>query len=101
MKRSRAQERKAAKDLGGRTTPGSGSRWHSKGDVVADEEAVECKTTSKQQYPLKAAVLEKILHEAYRMAKRPVLQVEFCHEGSRKYAVIPWEDYLMLTQRQR
>lgn len=96
LKRSKRQERKTAKELGGKRVPLSGAHWTAKGDVSAEKELVECKQTSRKSYTLSAAVLEKILHEAYRAAKRPVLQVQFTHGKGGRYAIIPWTDYLAL-----
>lgn len=76
---------------------------YAKGDVRADGELrVECKTTSKRSYTLKLDDLLKIQVEAIRGGlESPVLQVEFQGPAgnNKKYAVIPWLDYLELRNR--
>jgi len=77
QKRSRKQERATAKDLKGRTTPATGARWHSKGDVRSDKFLVECKITEKRSYSLPLKVWEKILNEARRDGFRtPAMCIE-------------------------
>lgn len=97
---SRRQERETASDTGGRVQPGSGSRWHSKGDVRDQEALIECKQTGKDSFILKITTLHKIVIEAYKEGKRPVLQVEFAHAVPGKFAVITWDDYIRFTREQ-
>lgn len=79
-----------AAEVGGRTTPGSGARWHSKGDVTTREWMVECKRTDKKQYILKAAEMKKLIVEALRDGKQPMMVVDM--QGER-YAVLPWSTW--------
>lgn len=87
------QERRVAKQVGGRVQPGSGNQWSAKGDVKTAEHLIECKTTDGKGYRLTVEVLRKIETEAAKAGRRPVLQVEFRLER-RRYAVIPWEEFL-------
>lgn len=88
-----------AKDLGGRTQPGSGNQWHSKADVKTPDHLVECKYTEKASYSLKAVELEKLLVEAMKASKEPILCIQFCHpKTKRQFGVLPWEDVLSLLQ---
>lgn len=56
LSRSQRQERRIARRLGGRTTPGSGNGVR-KNDVRTDGLSLEMKTTANKQYTLKAADL--------------------------------------------
>ena len=76
LSRSRKQELKVAKDVGGSTCPGSGSSWSAKGDVKSKELLIECKRTDKDSLTLKASVLSKIQLEAIAEGKMAVLSVE-------------------------
>ena len=96
----KTQEKGVAADLGGKTQPGSGNQWHSKGDVSAKDYLVECKSTVNDSISVKVAVLEKIENEAILAGKQPVLQLEF--QGKRriqKYAVIPYDLFLEWSEK--
>jgi len=76
-KKSQKQERKTAKEIGGRTTPASGAKWHSKGDVKNSNFLIECKTTDKTYYSLTIPIWEKICREARRDGmKTPVMRID-------------------------
>lgn len=64
IKRSRQQEKRGAKKLGGVVQPRSGAGWKRKGDVRTATSGVEFKRTGKQQITIKAADLRKIEIEA-------------------------------------
>lgn len=67
QRRSQAQEKRTAKELGGFVQPGSGSMDFAKGDVRdIGKIRVECKTTGKDRYALKLADLHKIRLEALK-----------------------------------
>jgi hypothetical protein len=89
---SAKQEKRMAEDLGGRVQPASGALKHAKGDVrVMGSVRAEAKYTSKSQYTLKLAELEKIIGEAG--LDRAVLQVCFADRANRpilELAVFPW-----------
>lgn len=70
-------EKRAAKRLGGRQTPGSGSRDHSKGDIVLPTFLVENKTTVGESLGLKAEWLRKIAREALSRNREPALAFQF------------------------
>jgi hypothetical protein len=92
---SRLQERKAARDYGGRTTPGSGNQWFKKGDVSTLNQLIECKTTTKDSYTLKYADLRKIWQEAILEDKCPLFEIYFS-SYDRAYVVLDKQDYLEL-----
>jgi hypothetical protein len=89
QKRSRKQEKRAAKRMGGKVQPASGA-GRAKGDVRAPWHArVECKLTRASSFTLKLAHLEKIEREA-APPEKPILEIEF--QGvtpNKRYAVIP------------
>lgn len=89
QKRSRAQEKRAAKRLGGNVQPGSGA-GRAKGDVRVPWHArVECKLTRAKSFSLKLSELEKIESEAIP-PEMPIFEIEF--QGvtpHKRYAVIP------------
>lgn len=96
------QERRLAKSLGGRTTPGSGSGVI-KGDVLTKGEMVEAKTTSKSQYTLKLLDLKKLENEAKMAGKRPlfILQIEDTSKVflfHNEWVLLPMQDYLALKE---
>ena len=77
QKRSRRQEQETAKEIKGRVTPASGSRWHQKADVRSGKFLIECKTTTKDSYRLTAKAWEKIYKEALRDGlKEPVMRID-------------------------
>lgn len=81
-------EKRIAKLTGTRRTPGSGARWHSKGDLKSSTELVEVKATTKKSYVLKLATLEKIEAEAAAQDRDPSLIIEFTTpRGRRMYRV--------------
>jgi hypothetical protein len=75
--KSRRQERRLAKDLGGRRQPGSGCFEGRKGDVKLDDFLIEAKRTDKHSLGLKVAWLKKIDAEAAAMMKTPAIAIEF------------------------
>lgn len=93
IRNSRSQERRVARDLGGRVTPGSGNQWHAKNDVRAPGWSVECKTTEKESYRLKAADLRAAEREALLNNRDMCFVVEI--QGA-SWAVIPYATFLSL-----
>lgn len=89
QKRSRKQEKRMAKRLGGHVQPASGA-GQAKGDVRADWKARgECKLTRAKSFSLKLADLEKIEREA-ASTETPLLEIEF--QGvypHKRYVVLP------------
>jgi hypothetical protein len=97
-KRSRQQERRAAKRLGGRTTPGSGNGWVQKGDVHTDDLLVEYKTTNHLSYRLFEDELLEAEREALIAGRDALFGISFGRSG-RNWVVMSEEDYLMLRQQ--
>ena len=68
---SNAQEKRVAKQIGGRKTANSGATRFSKGDVVNKEWIIEAKTKTKPQrgISISKSWLDKIKEESYAMNK--------------------------------
>lgn len=81
--RSRAQERRVAKDTGGRRQPGSGSSRRAPGDVKSDDELIEVKFTDKPSYRLVEEVWQKVKRDALTHGREPAMIVEFTQTGTR------------------
>ena len=99
QRRSKLQEKRAARDVGGFAQKGSGSSGFAKGDFrrVGNVRG-ECKHTSKPVYILKEADLKKIQAEALKGGFEDwVMQVEFLGAvgQSKKFAVL---DYKMFQE---
>ncbi len=95
------QEKRTAEEFEGRTTPMSGA-GNIKGDVTTEEFLIECKTTSKTQFPVKLAVLEKLTKEAMNARKIPLMQVDLDDESkglNRSWVLIPKDEFLELVER--
>ena len=98
-KKSKKQEEKIAKDIGGRTTPGSGALWFSKADVRNDKYLIEAKFTDSNSYQLKYTTWDKIKREAINDGLRvPVMQIDI--QGS-QYALLRVDDLEALAQDNR
>lgn len=69
-KKSQKQEKNLAKLLGGKTRPGSGSKWAAKGDVRTEKFLVEAKRTDADSIRVSAKVWNKIRKEAIREGLR-------------------------------
>ena len=83
-------EKKAAKRLGGRQTPGSGSKDHSKGDIVLTQFLVENKTTNGESLSVKLSWLRKISAEAIGRTKEPALAFQFVNGQGQPSADGAW-----------
>jgi hypothetical protein len=92
LRRSRAQEKFAASDLGGSVVVASGAKWHSKGDVKSSSILLECKTTEADSYRVRAEDLKKLVLQAIMAGRVPVMQIELGNDT--KWALIEWELFL-------
>lgn len=96
-------ERKAAKRLGGRNRPGSGSLDGAKGDIMLSEFLVENKTTEHKSISIKLDWLEKIAREAREEGKAPALAVQFVdRQGNSmrhaRWVMIPEDEFKEMTE---
>lgn len=81
--RSQAQERKRAKETGGRVSAGSGSSWRSPQDNRTDEHMEQIKYTDRASYSLKMSEWEAIREDALRFGREPRLLIDFEKHGIR------------------
>ncbi len=91
QRRSQLQEKRIAKEIGGRVQPASGAGKHAKGDVRGDGILIEAKTTSKSEYVVKLKELKKIAGETLdRGFLMWALQLEFQSNSgqNKKYAIL-------------
>lgn len=98
QRRSKLQEKRAARDVGGRAQKGSGSSQFAKGDFRSvGNVRGECKHTVKSTYILKHDELKKIQKEALMGSFEDwVMQVEFVGAvgQSKKFAVLDWQMFM-------
>ena len=69
---SNSQEKRVAKQLKGKKQPNSGAGNFSKGDVIADDFLIECKTmtTEKKSISIKKEWIDKNREEAFALNKK-------------------------------
>lgn len=96
----RKQEDRLAGLLRGKRQVASGATPHAKGDVISADEIVDAKTTERS-FSLNFGVLTKLVSDARKHARLPILQVEVraMPEGKRDWVVLPLDYYLQLTGR--
>lgn len=96
-RKSAKQEKRTAKEFGGRTTPASGAMWSAKGDVRTLDYLIENKYTDSKKYKLELKILEKIENEALKDNFRtPILQVDIADELS--LVVLNHNDFLVISE---
>ena len=100
---SRKQEKSVAKSINGKRVANSGATPFQKGDVVAGDFLIECKTVmkEKQSFSIKKDWLTKNKEEAFAMGKRHnALAFQF-GENQPNYYVIDekqFKEYLFLLK---
>ena len=75
--RSRAHERKVAKDTGGKVQAGSGSSWRARQDVKDDTHLIQHKFTDGKGYRVTVDEWNTISADAARSGREPVLIIDF------------------------
>lgn len=93
--RSRAQEDRTARQLGGTRNSGSGNGPWRKGDVRTSRFLIECKTTTKKSYSLRAADLRDAQRQALFENRTMVFDVEM--QGA-SVMIMDREDFLALLE---
>ncbi len=93
LRESRSQERRLARELGGKVTPRSGAGWVVKGDVRSEDEMLEAKWTGATQVTIKAKVLEKLRDEAVAELRRPLAVFTV---NKQDYVILPVHAYAEL-----
>jgi hypothetical protein len=86
-KTSQKLEKKMAKMLNGRTTPGSGAFSGHKGDVMSEIWLGEHKYTDAEEYRFNRSIWSKISREASEKRKLPVLEIVL-DQSNRHYRLI-------------
>ena len=91
--KSKRQESRLAKMLGGRRQPASGALDFAKGDVKTDLLLLEAKRTGKKSLGVKAEWLEKITREARAEGRIPALSIELPtnHATPTDWTMVPTE----------
>lgn len=89
-------EKRAAKRMGGRQQPGSGSQQHSKGDIKLERFLVESKSTIHESLGLKLEWFRKISKEAIDINREPALAIQFVDGAGR---TIPDGDWVAVPAR--
>lgn len=97
---SSRQEKKVAKDVGGKLSVNSGAAKFSCGDVYTDLALYECKTVTKEvkSYSVKKDVLNKLKREAFESGKQfPIMVFNFKPDGEMFY-VLPEKQFKWLME---
>ena len=95
LRRSRAQEKRIARILGGKRHAGSGNGY-SKNDAHNEYFLVECKgrlERNQHSITIKAADLTALQMRAYSQGRLPLFEVEL---GGHTYVIIPEDDFLRI-----
>jgi hypothetical protein len=93
LRKSRQQEQRVARRVGGSVNPGSGSSWRRPHDVREQGVLWEMKRTDGKSMTLHLEVLEAVTRRALLAGDDPVLHLEF---GTRRFVVLHEEDYFDL-----
>jgi len=94
-KTARKRERACAEEIGGKTTPASGSGI-SKGDARNEHLVLDDKYTAARQFTLKEADITNLITEAKRTGRMGAMKIGF-RVGKSNVAVLDWDDFLELT----
>lgn len=91
IKKSRKQEKAAAKHYGGRTQPGSGSGWVYRNDVLTDRFLIENKRTDNERsITIKADALRELRINATRLDRVALFEFQL---GGHSYVVLHRDDF--------
>ena len=90
--RSERQEKKIAKDTGGRKQPASGARWGHRRDVILPAFLIEAKTTERTSYRIDLKDLEYLRKQAFGCGRVPAYLVGVA--GHEEVAVLPYPELL-------
>jgi len=93
-KTARKRERACAEEIGGKTTPASGSGI-SKGDARNEHLVIDDKYTAAKQFTLREADTIKLITEAKRTGRIGAMKIGF-RTGKSNVAVLDWDDFLEL-----
>jgi hypothetical protein len=79
---STKREQDIAKDISGRRHVGSGNQWHHKGDDSNEFLLIEDKFVVSDKYSINLNILNKLITQANKQAKIPVLRFGFLEKDS-------------------
>lgn len=95
--RSRIQEKEIANRIGGRVTPGSGSKYQ-KGDVrLKGFVRVEAKTTIHKSFSVSTKLIDKLEEETFGSGEIPIFEIELAG-GTHTAIVMPKDALEMITE---
>jgi hypothetical protein len=81
--RSSRQERKIAREVGGKVQAGSGSSRRAPGDVKSSDELIQVKYTDANSYRLTVGESRKVHDDALKHGREPAMIVDFVQHGVR------------------
>lgn len=91
--RSRAQEKRLAKETNGQQQARSGAGVR-KGDVRSSQYLYEAKTTTAKSFSITPTIMETLRRHGYSQDRVGVLVVEI---GGREYCVVPKSEWLEVS----
>ena len=92
-KKSRLQEERVAKEIGGKVHVNSGATPFQKGDCSTEDWLVSCKQTRHASFSLTLRDLKEIEGQARKVGKLPVMFVEFMKTDS-EYVIMRKVDFV-------
>ena len=97
VRRSRAQEKRTAKEGRGRQVIASGALPGIKGDVRLKDWLIECKTTSNQSYRFTLKDWRDHCVDAAMIGRKPAFEVDISGE---EFFVIPRQEFLRFVNKE-
>lgn len=95
--RSKVQEKEIAKRIGGKVTPGSGSKYQ-KGDVrLKGFVRVEAKTTKHASFSVTTKLIDKLEQETFGSGEIPIFEIEL-GGGTHTAIVLPKDALELITE---
>lgn len=91
-KLARKREAACAEEIGGHTTPGSGSGV-AKGDARNDNWMIDDKHTKYRQYTVTELDVKKMIGDSCRTGRRGALKVGFRNGEGLEVAIMHWPDF--------
>ena len=88
--KSKRQEQRLAREMGGKRQPASGSRWGNRRDVVTPRFLVEAKTTEQARYSVVLEDFAFLRRQAYQGQKTPAYIVEM--QDKAEVVMVPYGD---------